>query len=132
MSNPISKEILDKLIEKYHAIYEENNYNSWIGGIDYKRKRYLKSLNVIKSSMLMDPHSVKYSDYDNGTHIYYQLPYKKRTKEYNEAYGWAFVKNNESNRIKFITCGGNPKMEYVKNPEIVTWRGMKCIRVRKC
>ena len=126
-----TKKEVNEMIEKKHAIYSTNEYNSKIGGIDTEVIRYLKSFNIEFSSMLLNPNSVTYEDYDNGTHIFYQLPYKKGTKKPNFEYAWKFINNNKSNRIKFITCGNKPKMEYVQYPELVPWRNLMCIRVQK-
>ncbi len=127
-----SRENVEKLIEKYHVRYTQNDYNSFTGSINCNRRRYLVGLNVNEGSMLIDPRSVKYKDYDVGDKIYYEIPYKKGTSKYNESWAKAFVINNKSNRIKFITCGINPTMIYVKNPIIMKWRDILCIYITKC
>lgn len=127
-----SKEHVEKLIEKYHSRYTQNNYNYFTASINSTRRRYLIGLNNNEGSMLINPKSVKYKDYDIGNKIYYEFPYIKGTSKYNESWARKFVEKNESNRIKFITCGFKPKMIYVKNPIIMKWRDIQCIRVTKC
>ena len=123
MSDYLEEKDIEKLIEKKHAKYPD--------GIN---SRYLVPLNVKEGSIVLDPNTLKYDDYETDENIYYEVPFVRgdHSNRYNEKYAWAFILNNENNKIKFIRVGISPKLEIVTLfPNIVEWKGRKCIKLNK-
>ena len=112
---------IEKLIEDNHAIY-------------HRGKRFLNSLNVGEGSIVLDPNTLRYDDYETNTSIYYEVPFFEGdpSNGYHEKFAWAFILTNKSKKIKFITVGKQPKLEIVTlYPKIIEWKGRKCIKLDK-
>jgi hypothetical protein len=121
MPDYISNRDIEKLIQDNHATHHEG-------------KRFLNSLNVGNGSIVLDPDTLRYDDYETNTSIYYELPFikGKPSNGYHEKFAWAFILTNKSKKIKFITVGKEPKLEIVTlYPKIVEWEGRKCIKLDK-
>ena len=75
----------------------------------------LMSLNVDGGSMVIDKNTIIYEDKNHKNSIFYEVPFYEGdpTKRYHIKWAWAFIKKNKNKKVKLLTVGSNPKLEYV-------------------
>lgn len=105
--------------------YIQKHYNGYLK---------LDSLNVSEGSIVLNPKTLTYDDYETENFIYYEIPFihGDPNNEYNKKYAWRFILTNKNKKIKFLTVGKKPKLDIVTlYPKIVEWKGRSCIKLDK-